>query len=242
VRKENALQLSLLPVAPWRVDFFVVGVDPTSLGVVKPPGEYGADVVVGEGQPFGNYMNFGGPLLGLFACRDDLRLIRQMPGRIIGMTTTADGDRGFCMALQTREQHIRREKATSNICSNEALCAVAAAVYLSLLGPEGLKELGEAILLRTNYAIKRLSEIRGIKMPLFDTPHFKEFTVNFDDTGMSVERVHAQLFRRKVQGGKDVSTEFPQFGQSALYCVSEVHSQREIDLLASVLEEVVAGR
>ncbi|HDJ04503.1 MAG TPA: aminomethyl-transferring glycine dehydrogenase subunit GcvPA, partial [Candidatus Bathyarchaeota archaeon] len=133
---------------------FIVGVDPTSLGIVKPPGDYGADIVVGEGQPLGNYMNCGGPLLGIMACRGELSFVRQMPGRIIGMTTTKDGSRrAYCMVLQTREQHIRRERATSNICTNEALCALRAAVYMALLGPEGFRELGENILYKTQYAI-----------------------------------------------------------------------------------------
>jgi glycine dehydrogenase subunit 1 len=157
---------------------FIVGVDPVSLGILKPPGEYGADIVVGEGQPLGNHMNYGGPLLGIFACRDDRRLIRQMPGRVIGMTTTVDGGKtGFCMALQAREQHIRREKATSNICTNEALCALASAVYLALLGPRGLRELGEVIMFKASYAMQLLAKIDGLKVPLFDAPHFKEFTV-----------------------------------------------------------------
>ncbi|MCS7124973.1 MAG: aminomethyl-transferring glycine dehydrogenase subunit GcvPA [Candidatus Bathyarchaeota archaeon] len=223
---------------------FVVGVDPTSLGVLKPPGEYGADIVVGEGQPLGNPMNYGGPLLGIFACRDDPNMIRQMPGRIIGLTTTVDGGRqGFCMALQTREQHIRREKATSNICSNEALCAVAAAVYLALLGPEGLRELGETIMYKANYAMRLLSKIDGLKAPVFKAPHFKEFTVNFEDAGLRVSEVHDALLQRGIHGGKDVSKEFPELGETALYCVTEIHAESEIRLLAEALAEVVsAGR
>lgn len=222
---------------------FIAGVDPVSLGVIKPPGEYGADIVVGEGQPLGIAMNFGGPLLGIFACRGDMELIRQMPGRIIGLTTTLNGNkRGFCMALQTREQHIRREKATSNICSNEALCAVASAVYLALLGPQGLKELGETCMIKADYTIKRLSKIGGVKTPIFDAPHFKEFTVNFDDTGKSVQQVHEDLLLYGVHGGKDVSKEFPELGNTALYCVTEVHSKHDIDRLATALEEVLKER
>ena len=126
---------------------YVVGVDPISLGIMKAPGDYGADIVVGEGQPLGNHMNYGGPLLGIFACKHDNKFIRQMPGRIIGITETQDQHRrAFTMTLQTREQHIRREKATSNICSNQALCAVAAGVYLSLMGPNGMKELAEVVM------------------------------------------------------------------------------------------------
>ncbi|RJS78681.1 aminomethyl-transferring glycine dehydrogenase subunit GcvPA [Candidatus Bathyarchaeota archaeon] len=222
---------------------FIVGVDPTSLGILKPPGEYDADIVVGEGQPLGNSMNFGGPLLGIFACHDDLKIVRQMPGRVIGMTTTKNGDReGFCMALQTREQHIRREKATSNICSNEALCAVASAVYMSLLGPEGFRELGETIMYKANYAIHLSSQIKGIKAPVFKSPHFKEFTVNFDDAGLKIEEVNKKLLNYGIHGGKDVSKEFPELGETALYCVTEIHSKEEIERLANALEEILAER
>lgn len=222
---------------------YIVGVDPTSLGVIRPPGDYAADIVVGEAQPLGNFMNFGGPLLGIMACRDDTDLIRQMPGRIIGMTTTVDGSReGFCMALQTREQHIRREKATSNICSNEALCAIASAVYMALLGPEGMRELGETIIYKANYAMKLLSKIDGVKAPVFSSTHFKEFTVNFDESGLSVKEINKRLLRRQIHGGKDISKEFPELGETALYCVTEIHSKSEIDRLAEALEEILAKR
>jgi glycine dehydrogenase subunit 1 len=219
---------------------FIVGVDPISLGLLKPPGEYGADIVVGEGQPLGNHMNFGGPLLGIFACRDDRQLIRQMPGRVIGMTTTVDGSKtGFCMALQAREQHIRREKATSNICTNEALCALASAVYLALLGPQGLRELGEVIKFKTSYAMQLLTNIEGVKAPLFEAPHFKEFTVNFDATNTTVQEIHASLLKHGVHGGKDLTKEFPELGETTLYCVTEIHSKEDIDRLAEELGNIL---
>ncbi|NWF87788.1 aminomethyl-transferring glycine dehydrogenase subunit GcvPA [Candidatus Bathyarchaeota archaeon] len=222
---------------------FIVGIDPTSLGVLKPPGDYGADIVIGEAQPLGNAMNFGGPLLGIFACRDDMSLIRQTPGRIIGLTTTMDGSRqGFCMTLQTREQHIRREKATSNICSNEALCAVASAVYMALLGPQGIRELGETIAYNVNYAMHLLSEINGVKAPIFDSAHFKEFTVNFDQAELSVKEVHEKLLHNNIHGGKDISKEFPELGETALYCITEIHSKKEIERLAEVLAKIVSKR
>jgi glycine dehydrogenase subunit 1 len=220
---------------------FVVGVDPISLGLLKPPRDYGADIVIGEGQPLGNPMNFGGPLLGVFACRGNMSMVRQMPGRIIGMTTTQDGSsKGFCMVLQTREQHIRRQKATSNICTNESLCAAASAVYLALLGPNGLKELGETIVLKTHYAMKRLSEIEGISAPVFRSPHFQEFTIKFANA--SVGDVHRKLVKHGVHGGKNVSQEFPELGETALYCVTEVYSKENIDKLADALKKVLRER
>jgi len=228
-------------VAHRKEALFMVGVDPISLGILKPPGDYDADIVIGEGQPLGNRMNFGGPLLGIFACRGE-RLLRQMPGRIIGMTTTIDGSQSaYCMVLQTREQHIRREKATSNICSNEALCAVAAAVYLALLGPRGLNSLCKTILTKSQYAMKRLSEIKGLGTPVFDAPHFKEFTVNFEGSGKTVQEIHQQLLRKGIHGGKIVSHEFPELRETALYCVTEIHARRDIDRLAESLAEILEG-
>jgi glycine dehydrogenase subunit 1 len=221
----------------------IAGVDPTSLGVLKPPGEYDADIVIGEAQPLGNAMNFGGPLLGIMACHDDMTLIRQMPGRIIGLTTTQDNSKqGFCMTMQTREQHIRREKATSNICTNEALCAVASAVYMALLGPQGFRELGETIIYKANYAMHLLSQIPKVKTPIFKSAHFKEFTVNFDQANLTVKDVNKKLLDHHIQGGKDLSNEFPELGQTALYCVTEIHSQEEIQRLAETLQEIVGRR
>ncbi|HVP40340.1 MAG TPA: aminomethyl-transferring glycine dehydrogenase subunit GcvPA [Candidatus Krumholzibacteriaceae bacterium] len=222
---------------------FIVGVDPVSLGVLKAPADYGADIVIGEGQPLGNAMSFGGPLLGILACRDSMDLIRQMPGRTIGITTTLDGiSKGFCMALQTREQHIRREKATSNICTNEALCAVASAVYLALLGPQGLKELGEACMTKAHYAMRQLAKIEGVKAPIFDAPHFNEFTINFDEAKRSVKEVHESMLLYGVHGGKNIAKEFPELGETALYCVTEIHSKHDIDRLTCALSEVLKKR
>ena len=217
----------------------VVGGEPISLGVLKPPGEFGADIVVGEGQPLGNHMNYGGPLIGIFACRGDA-LLRQMPGRIIGKTTTLDGEQdAYCMALQTREQHIRRGKATSNICTNEALLALAASMYLSLLGPKGIADLCSTILERTEYAIDRLGRIRGVIAPRFDAFHFMEFAVNFDKTGKKVSQINSDLLKAGIQGGLDLSGNFPELGQSALYCFTEVHSHRDIQMLGDKLQQVL---
>ena len=216
---------------------FIIGFDPISLGAVKPPGALGADIAIGEGQPLGNHVNFGGPNLGIFAC-NGLNLLRQMPGRIIGMTSTRDGERAFCMVLQAREQHIRREGATSNICTNEALCALAAAVYLSLLGPEGLRRLCETIIVRSRYCAKLLSQIDGVRAPLFEASFFKEFVVNFDRAGIPLERIHEGLLSKGVHGGRPLR-EFPELGESALYCVTEMHSKGDIERLARSLAEVL---
>ena len=219
----------------------VIGCEPISLGSLKPPGELGADIAVGEGQPLGNHMNYGGPLLGLFACKGE-GLLRNMPGRIIGRTTTQDGQQvAYCMALQTREQHIRRGKATSNICTNEALLALAAAMYLSLLGPAGITELGATISERTSYAIEQLRKLKGLRAPGFDAYHYMEFSVNFDQTGKKVSEINDRLLHAGIQGGLDLSTIFPELGQAALYCVTEVHSDRDVDMLADELRVVLGA-
>ena len=220
---------------------FVVGFEPISLGALKAPGELKADIAIGEGQPLGNHMNYGGPLLGIFACRGE-GLLRNMPGRIIGSTTTLEGEQAaYCMALQTREQHIRRGKATSNICTNEALLSLASAMYLSLLGPAGISELSATIAERTRYAIEQLSKVRGVKAPGFDAFHYMEFTVNFNQTGKKVSEINEALLSAGIQGGLDLSEPFSELGQSALYCVTEVHSHRDIDMLRDELRVILEG-
>ena len=216
----------------------IVGFDPVSLGGLKPPGEYGADIVIAEGQSISTEMNFGGPALGIIGCRGE-NLIRQLPGRLIGMTTTLDGkERAFSMVLQTREQHIRREKATSNICTNEALFAIGAAAYLSLLGPQGLRELFESILVKTNYAIKMLGEIPGVVAPLFASQHYQEFAVSFKGTKGTLARLNKSLLSQGVHGGKNLVMDFPELGETALFCVTEVHSTESIDRLRLLIEKL----
>ncbi|MGQ4834073.1 MAG: aminomethyl-transferring glycine dehydrogenase subunit GcvPA [Candidatus Asgardarchaeia archaeon] len=218
---------------------FIVGVNPISLGVIRPPGDYGADIVVGEGQPLGNPIGYGGPLLGIFATKKEMKLIRQMPGRIIGMTKTEDGKRrGFVMALQTREQHIRREKATSNICSNEALCAVITAIYLSLMGPDGMKKIGEKILYNTYYAIENISKIDNIRITFSEGAHFGEFLITFN--GIDVEKVHRELLKRGIHGGLIIK-EPKEFANSMLLCVTEMHTKKDIDMLVNALKDIMRG-
>lgn len=186
---------------------FIVSVDPISLGLIKPPGEYGADIVVGEGQALGNPQNFGGPGLGLFAVKKEF--LRQMPGRIVGATVDAEGKMGFVLTLSTREQHIRRERATSNICSNEALCALAACVYLSVMGKAGLKKVAELCLQKANYVKKALG-----KKVLWPTHSFKEFVVKTD---------------KKV--GVPLGRFFPELKGCRLLCITELNKKEALDQL-----------
>jgi len=221
---------------------FVMGCEPIALGALKPPGELGADIAVGAGQPLGNHMNYGGPLLGIFACKGE-NLLRQMPGRIIGSTTTQDGEQvAYCMALQTREQHIRRGKATSNICTNEALLAIAVSIYLSLLGPSGITELSATIAERTRYALEQIRTLHGVRAPGFDAYHYMEFTVNFDQTGKKVSAINKALLEAGIQGGLDLGKYFSELGESALYCFTEVHTHRDVDMLADELRLILEGR
>ena len=216
----------------------VVGVDPISLSLVKEPGAYGADVVVGEGQPLGIAMNYGGPHLGIFAVKD-IKLARSMPGRLIGVTTpVAEPDRkAFAMVLQAREQHIRREGATSNVCTNQSLMAVAAASYLSLLGKEGFRALGEAVISNSHYAARRLSAVKGAKSPHFGGSFFKEFAVSYRSA--KAEAVYRRLARKGVLAGYPVGRDYGLGAEAGVYCVTEVHTREDIERLADALEEAI---
>ncbi len=222
---------------------FVVGVDPISLGIIRPPGNYDADIVIGEGQPLGNNVYFGGSLLGLFACKDDRKILRQMPGRLIGLTTTKEGDkRGFVMTLQAREQHIRRERATSNICSNQALCAVAAAAYLCTLGPTGLRKLGERIMQLRHYTEQKLSRVEGILAPRFQASHFKEFVFSLDEATakrFSIQKMMAKISQERIQGGIPLNKEFPKLKESALVCVTELQTKESIDKFTASIQQIL---
>ena len=219
---------------------FVVGVEPLSLGILTPPGEYGADIVCGEGQPLGMHMYFGGALLGLLACRDDEQFLSVMPHRLVSITTTERrGEWGFTYVLPERTMFAARDKARSFTGTATALWAITAAVYLSLLGPQGMRELAETIMQKSNYAMKRISDVKGVMVPVFDSPHFKEFVVNFDETKKTVQDVNRALLRQGIIGGKDITKEFPKLGQTALYCVTEVHTKADIERLVAALEEAI---
>ena len=214
----------------------VVGVDPISLSLLKEPGSYGADVAVGEGQPQGLALHYGGPHLGIFAVRD-IKLARSMPGRLIGLTSAAaEPDRkAFAMVLQAREQHIRREGATSNVCTNQSLMAVAAASYLSLLGREGFRRLGETVISNSHYAARRISRIRGVRSPHFRGAFFKEFVVSYSRA--KAEKVFARLAKKGVLAGSPVDEEMGLGAEGGLFCVTEVHTRDDIEKLATKLEE-----
>jgi len=203
-------------------------VDPLSLSLISPPGEYGADLVVGEGQAFGNSMNFGGPLLGFFGSRGEY--VRRLPGRIVGMTTDGSGRRGFVLTLQTREQHIRRARATSNICTNEALVALAATVHVALVGEKGLKELALQCLSRSNYAAKKLTGISGFSLE-FEKPFFKEFVLRCPVFAQSLVD---KALSRGILAGVPLSR-FSGDGKLLLIAVTEKRTKDEIDELCSVL-------
>lgn len=223
---------------------FVVGVNAISLGILKPPGEYGADIVVGEGQQLGIYPSFGGPLLGIIATRFDRRYVRQMPGRLIGMTWSKSGARGYVITLQTREQHIRRERATSNITTNESLMAIRVAVYLSLLGKDGLRSLCEKILVNTAYLIKKISSIEGLEVPVFNAKHFQEFLVRSHTRKWS--EIQKLLLKKGIFAGIDLNNRFPGYfddlGQVALFATTELHTKADLDKLIEELGRVMHER
>jgi len=208
----------------------LISVDPLSLPLLQSPAEYGADIVVGEGQALGVPASFGGPLLGIMAARD--RFVRQMPGRIAGETSDSEGNRGYVLTLQTREQHIRREKAASNICSNEALVALAASVYLAALGPKGMREVAEQCLQKAAYAREKITALDNYKLA-FPGINFKEFAVIVPGDPADLNR---KLLEKNILGGVSITPFYPELENAMLFAVTEKRSREEIDILVRELE------
>jgi glycine dehydrogenase subunit 1 len=212
----------------------VVAADPVNLGFLTPPGALGADIVVGEGQGLGVPMSYGGPNLGVFACRAEL--VRRMPGRLVGATVDRDGHRGYVLTLQTREQHIRREKATSNICTNVALCALMATIYVSIMGKEGLRRVGELTTAKAHYAAARLAEVPGVQLR-HRAPFFKEFALELPK---APERVVKRLLKDRILAGVPLKV-FDRGAKNALLvAVTERRTKDEIDAYAAALAAAVA--
>lgn len=211
---------------------FAVSVNPMALGMLTPPGDFGADIVTGEGQPLGIPLSYGGPYLGLFATRKDY--VRKMAGRLVGETVDKDGKRAYVLTLTAREQHIRREKATSNICTNQGLIALAATVYLSLLGKGGLREVSELCYHKAHYAASQITELPGFKL-WHQGPFYNEFVVHCP---RPVEEINAHLLEHDVLGGYDLGQDYPELKDHMLIAVTEMNSKEDIDLLVDVLAEV----
>jgi glycine dehydrogenase subunit 1 len=205
---------------------FIAIVDPMSLGMFKPPGHYGADIAVADGQALGNPTSFGGPGLGVFACRQEY--LRQMPGRIVGKTVDVDGKPGYVMTLVTREQYIRRERAISNICTSEALMALAAAVYLATLGKTGLRQVAELCYHKAHYAAEKMAKLKGYSL-VFSKPFFKEFAIRCPIAPSQINQI---LFKEGIIGGLDIGHIID---NSMVLCVTEMNTKQEIDKLAEIL-------
>jgi glycine dehydrogenase subunit 1 len=209
---------------------YIIGFNPIAAAILKSPGECGADIAAGEGQPLGMPLSWGGPYLGILACK--AAMMRRLPGRIVGETTDSAGNRAFVLTLQAREQHIRREKASSNICSNEALCALTASVYLAAMGPEGLKEATRQCMSKAHYFAARLSEIKGFRLK-FSSPSFHEFVTACP---VDADTVMNALRNRGILGGYPLSGEL---SGSILWCATEENTKEEIDTAVSIISDAV---
>jgi len=218
----------------------IVGVDPISLGILAPPIEYGADIVCGDLQPLGMHMQFGGGHAGFIATRDEEKYVMEYPSRLFGIApTSVEGEYGFGDVAFERTSFALREEGKEFVGTAAALWGITAGVYLALMGPQGMREIGEGIMQRSRYTMLQLSKISGVKCPTFSAAHFKEFAVNFDATGKSVAKINKALLKHKIFGGKDLTKEFPELGNSALFCITEIHTKDDIDRLADALKEVV---
>jgi glycine dehydrogenase subunit 1 len=218
----------------------VVGVDPISLGILTPPADYGADIVCGDIQPLGMHMQFGGGQAGFIATRDEEAYVMEYPSRLFGIApTSVPGEYGFGDVAYDRTSFAVREKGKEWVGTASALWGITAGVYLALMGPKGMVDIGEGIMARTRYTMTRIDILEGVRVPLLKSPHFKEFVVNFDGSGKTVTEINGALLRQGILGGKDLSQDFPRLGESALYCVTEVHTKADIDNLVDALQEVL---
>lgn len=225
--------LTKIGQAAHKVDaFFAVHVNPLALGMLKPPSEFDADIVTGEGQVFGLPLAFGGPYLGIFATKE--KYVRKMAGRLVGETVDSDGKRGYVLTLSTREQHIRREKATSNICTNQGLLSLASAVYLSLLGKSGIRQLAELNYHKAHYAASQIAKLDGYRLA-FDSPFFNEFTIQCPT---KTAEINQRLLDYDVIGGYDLGKVADDFSDHMLVAVTEMIDKEQIDFFVSALEEV----
>jgi glycine dehydrogenase subunit 1 len=218
----------------------VVGTDPSSLGLLKPPADYGADIVCGDIQPLGMHMSFGGGHGGFIATCDEPRFVEQFPSRLFGISSTSvPGEYGFGDVAYERTSFALREKGKEFVGTAAALWGITAGVYLALMGPRGMRELAEGILMRSHYAAGQLAAIPGVSVPFLSAAFFKEFVVNFDNTGKSVDEINHSLLQDGIFGGKTLKIDFPELGNSALFCTTEVHTTSDIDRLANALAEAV---
>jgi glycine dehydrogenase subunit 1 len=218
----------------------VVGVDPISLGVIAPPAEYGADIVCGDIQSLGMHMQFGGGQAGFIATRDEEKYLMEYPSRLFGITpTSVPGEYGFGDVAYERTSFAIREQGKEWVGTASALWGITAGVYLALIGPQGLAEIGEVIMQKSHYTARQLAAIKNVRSPMFDGPFLREFVVNFDGTGKTIAEINAALLNQGIFGGKDLSQEYPELGKCALYCVTELHRQADIDRMVAAVREIV---
>jgi len=219
---------------------FVVAVDPSTLGVLKPPAQYGADIVCGDIQPLGIHMNYGGGVAGFIATSDERRFIEEYPSRLFGIAPTTQGEWGFGDVAWERTSFADRENAKEFVGTHAALWGIAASVYLAAMGPKGFEDLGRVCLQRTLYAREVLDSLEGVRARRLSSVGFKEFVVDFGGTGKSVRAINEALLAQGIFGGKDLSADFPELGQSALYAITEQVTQKDIDTLVAALRAVTA--
>ena len=212
--------------------------EPASLGILAAPGDYNADIAVGELMSFGNPMSYGGPALGFMASKQ--KYMRLLPGRLVGQTVEEGGEKqtGYVLTLQTREQHIRRERATSNICTNQSLLAVGATIFLAALGKQGFRELGELCLQKAHYAFRQITALPGYEAA-FSSPFFDEFVIK---TPLPAQQLSQRLLQKGIIGGYDLSQSYPDMQNAMLFCVTETRTKEDIDTLVKALREIEASQ